>query len=372
MYHDQDGRLVKQQSKIARRYLRTTFIIDFVSILPYDTVRYMAPGKLSSTAIRFIRIPRLLKLLRLTRLMRIFRHWESHFGVLHQNMLALRLALMLFAVNHWLACVWGMIPFLQPESQYTWFSAWLGARDAVFFDGRPAYCNNEQYEVVNGVFRGTGLEQADTGKCYEHTELYVASLHWAMMTVTSIGYGDIVPQTVTEYSVCVVFMLIAGASWAVIIGGICGVVSAGDEVERNFNKVNDNMNRFMAKPENRIHVLTKRTVRKYMAHSKSAMRQRSHRSILSNLSPLLAGELTMQIPFIRSKMCAWLVKASAGFCAELIIGMKTHTFPPQEQIFPDDCMYVLKRGSVCSENLMPMRWISAFSKRAVRMMSWHS
>ena len=90
------------------------------------------------------------------------------------------------------------------------------------------------YEVVNGVFRGTGLEQADTGKCYEHTELYVASLHWAMMTVTSIGYGDIVPQTVTEYSVCVVFMLIAGASWAVIIGGICGgrVFATGENTAR--------------------------------------------------------------------------------------------------------------------------------------------
>ena len=64
-------------------------------------------------------------------------------------------------------------------------------------------------------------------------------------------------------------------------------------------------------------------------------------------------------------MCIWLVKTSAGFSAEMVITMKTATFPPQEQIFPDDCMYVLKRGSVCSENMMPMRWISAYAKRSV-------
>jgi hypothetical protein len=68
-------------------------------------------------------------------------------------------------------------------------------------------------------------------------------LSLSFSAVTSIGYGDIVPQNINEYAVCVVFMLVSGMAWAYIIGGICGIISTGDEVEKNFNLLNDNMNR---------------------------------------------------------------------------------------------------------------------------------
>jgi hypothetical protein len=41
-------------------------------------------------------------------------------------------------------------------------------------------------------------------------------------------------------------------------------------------------------------------------------------------------------------MCLWLKNSSAGFCAEIVIQMETSAYPPKEQIFPDECMYVLK------------------------------
>jgi hypothetical protein len=213
MFYDTDGRLVKNWYRIARRYLTGMFIVDFLSILPFDTVKFMAP-ELSDTTIRFMRLPRLLKLLRLSRVIKIFRRWESYFGVLHQSMMMAQLAMMLFLLNHWMACLWvsildvgqytvlwvsilyvgeyvyctthvlmpscidafppqGMLPYLQGEDSFTWFSAWLTSRE--FINLRPAICG-EEAEVINAVFRG------EPGECFTHTEIYVPALHWAMMT----------------------------------------------------------------------------------------------------------------------------------------------------------------------------------------------
>jgi hypothetical protein len=410
MYYDEDGRLISSFSLIAMRYLKRMFIVDVLSLLPYDTVKYMyEEGQLSDVTIRFIRIPRLLKLLRLSRIVKIFRRWETHFGILHKDMVIMRLASMLFGLNHWMACLWGLIPSLEAQGAYTWFTAWYESRD--FIGDRPAICHFEA-TVANAILRG------EIGECFHHTEVYVPSLHWAMMTVTSIGYGDVVPQNVFEYSICVIFMLLSGMCWAVIIGGICGIISTGDEVEKKFNLLNDDMNRFMATKSFKITTETKRHVRKYMQHSKGSMRNRAHKVIISNLSPLLAGEMSQKIPFIRNRMCIWLVKCSEGFCvsralfeslqhhsscnprashlstttlsmhipltlltspmhllgfwcvlffsqAEMVLNMHSYCYSPQERIFPEDCMYVLKKGSVCSENATPFLWISAHAKSTV-------
>merc|ERR1719160_1148872 len=38
--------------------------------------------------------------------------------------------------------------------------------------------------------------------------VYMWSLHWSVMTITSIGYGDYSPQRSVEYFVCILFMYI--------------------------------------------------------------------------------------------------------------------------------------------------------------------
>lgn len=45
-------------------------------------------------------------------------------------------------------------------------------------------------------------------------------------TLTSIGYGDVVPISNTERAFCVFLMLISGIVWACILGNIAGLYSA--------------------------------------------------------------------------------------------------------------------------------------------------
>ena len=71
MYHDDDGRLIKTRSRIAKRYIRGWFLIDVVTILPYDFAKLIVP-KNAVKIVKLIRLMRLLKLARIVRASRIF------------------------------------------------------------------------------------------------------------------------------------------------------------------------------------------------------------------------------------------------------------------------------------------------------------
>ena len=52
------------------------------------------------------------------------------------------------------------------------------------------------------------------------TELYVNAMYFSVTTMTTIGYGDIVPVSTSEYIVVIFLELLAGITFAYVIGKI--------------------------------------------------------------------------------------------------------------------------------------------------------
>ena len=52
---------------------------------------------------------------------------------------------------------------------------------------------------------------------------YVVSLHWSMMTVTSIGYGDISPASLIEYGISILCQFIGAVTWAACVSQLAGI-----------------------------------------------------------------------------------------------------------------------------------------------------
>jgi hypothetical protein len=181
MFKDRDGNLVKDQGRINTRYLKGWFMMDFLTILPYDSVKYMMPNSGDMMLLRLIRLARLVKLLRLLRASRIFNRWEIRLGMQHSTFLTIKLLVKIAALNHWMACCWGLLAFMQPESSSTWLTVWLEDLPTT-----PDWCKGGDHPGAHPLQNGAARDG-----CFNHTEVYVVSLHWAMMTVSTPLYTHV-------------------------------------------------------------------------------------------------------------------------------------------------------------------------------------
>ena len=93
---------------------------------------------------------------------------------------------MLF-VAHWLACIWH---FIGDQENLAGSFNWL---------------------IKNGI------DQSDW-----YTK-YIASIYWATATMTTVGYGDIVPVTTVEKIFGMIVMLLACCIFAYIMNSIGGI-----------------------------------------------------------------------------------------------------------------------------------------------------
>jgi hypothetical protein len=67
--------------------------------------------------------------------------------------------------------------------------------------------------------------------------LYVLSLYFSVMTLCTVGYGDIHPITFAEHIVCIIMMLVGGIVWAYLIGCLTAIVSNLDRHGNRFKQV---------------------------------------------------------------------------------------------------------------------------------------
>merc|ERR1719379_137161 len=74
---------VRNKRDIRLRYLKSWFLLDFFSVLPFDVIALVSddPATQNLMAFRLIRLLRLLKLLRMLRASRILVRWEMKIAI---------------------------------------------------------------------------------------------------------------------------------------------------------------------------------------------------------------------------------------------------------------------------------------------------
>jgi len=307
---------INDPSAIALHYIQSWFLIDLVSVIPFDLLLTLVDHGSSNghstthryRIIKVIRALRLLKLMRVLRASRIAKRWQNDFSISQQKLTMFKFLIILIISGHWMACFWGLIGFLQ-DASHTWITV----------------------EVSKGFVKPE--------------ELYVAALHWSIMTLTSIGYGDVVGVTVVERTCGIVAMLFSGCLWANVIGGFSAAATALDQRRMEFNTMMDELNSVMQ--EHQLPRSMRSRVRHffYQKHDLGNTPMRLN-LLLEQMSPELCREVCMHVN------SHWLFSinlfdtCSDRFFVEISTRMKPLVFAPEEYFGDIFVLYILHRGIV--------------------------
>lgn len=325
----ESGEIVKDIHRIRALYFRGWFTCDILSVLPFESVssglKYISPGTGESLqslkVLRVVRLLRLIKLLRVVRASRIFARWESSIGLSFSTISVLKFSLSMVLVSHWLACIFHLVPQ---------------------FDEQPPYKN---WLVGAGMW--------DSGVMSR----YIISLYWSVTTVTTVGYGDITPQSDFERFMATIFMVIGGIFYAYVMGSICGIVSSLDRAGTAYKQTMDILNLYM--DEVKLPYKDRMALREYFMYCRSMQRSLFYKDVLQQMSPGLQGRFAKHVYgqwlggvyFLRLKPNLSekpLHGHGDNFVSRIALFLEPEAFPPQEPIIKKGertlKMYIIVRG----------------------------
>ena len=199
-WYDERGYIVRNQRQIAMHYLRTWFLPDFAGSFPFDQVIALMledqSGLSSTNFVRVLRFLRMIKLLRAVRLMNRLNRLKQKEGFEQfSNAIGVASAMFLIIfVAHLLGCCFTMLLDSEDGNSVNWLSHY-----------------------------NPDLPYADTWT------RYVTAVYWAVVTITTMGYGDVVPVTHIE-RIYVIFVVIIGAVvFSYCMGTISSLISQVSE-----------------------------------------------------------------------------------------------------------------------------------------------
>lgn len=222
--YEERGVLIVNRTQIAKNYLKSWFVIDVVTTIPFQLLEKLDStsndlGVSDSKALRLARIPRLYRLLRIFRLLRILKLMKKEANSSKSQMAKaiklgnsikemLTIISTIIFTNHLVACLW----FFQAKLLDFPDNCWVRKEDIIDEDA---------------------------------SRQYLISFYWAFQTLLTIGYGDISVSSDIEKIAAIIWMIAGVGFYSYTIGNMVQMIQNFDienqelqnniEILKNFN-----------------------------------------------------------------------------------------------------------------------------------------
>ena len=203
------SRLIWDKRIIAIKYLRGWFWIDVISSFPVDLSMNGSVSR-GSVVARILSGLGLLRLLRLYRVRQMMSELERKASMPYFALLVIKFTLLIALSAHWSACMLYYIARMEDFDE----TSWVYAVDPDL----PSMPFSDQYTTA---------------------------LYWAVVTLTTVGYGDISPRSNAERSVAMIIMILNMGVTAYILGNITQLVTKEDATIMAFRDNTNSLQRFM-------------------------------------------------------------------------------------------------------------------------------
>ncbi|XP_025753447.1 potassium voltage-gated channel subfamily H member 1a isoform X3 [Oreochromis niloticus] len=212
------GEVISDPKLIRMNYLKTWFVIDLLSCLPYDVIN--AFENVDEGISSLFSSLKVVRLLRLGRVARKLDHYIEYGAAV------LVLLVCVFGLAaHWLACIWysiGYYEIIDEETNIIRKDSWLYILAETV--GSPYYYNDSSGNWDGGP---------------NNDSVYITSLYFTMTSLTSIGFGNIAPTTDGEKIFAVAMMMIGSLLYATIFGNVTTIFQ---QMYANTNRYHEMLN----------------------------------------------------------------------------------------------------------------------------------
>ncbi|XP_011893964.1 PREDICTED: potassium voltage-gated channel subfamily H member 7 isoform X6 [Cercocebus atys] len=318
-YVNQNEEVVSDPAKIAIHYFKGWFLIDMVAAIPFDLLIFGSGSDETTTLIGLLKTARLLRLVRVAR--KLDRYSEYGAAVL-------MLLMCIFAlIAHWLACIWYAIGNVE----------------------RPYLTDKIGWLDSLGQQIGKRYNDSDSSSGPSIKDKYVTALYFTFSSLTSVGFGNVSPNTNSEkiFSICV--MLIGSLMYASIFGNVSAIIQRLYSGTARYH-----MQMLRVKEFIRFHQIPnplRQRLEEYFQHAWTYTNGIDmNMEVLKGFPECLQADICLHLNQTLLQNCKAFRGASKGCLRALAMKFKTTHAPPGDTLVHCGdvltALYFLSRGSI--------------------------
>lgn len=296
------GKLILNPHQIRLNYLKTWFILDFVAAFPFEIFYYFNLGDILGIPLlndrAFLRSLYIIRVVRLFRLIHYLKEWQRS-QILNPAILRLiSLFVWVGIIVHWVALAWIYIGRFDPNQS--------------------------------------------------HLDNYILALYWAVTTMTTIGYGDIVPNTRNQYIFAILVEFGGVGLFGYIIGSITSLLANLDLSKTQFREKLEKLTVFMK--SRHIPIELQQKIRLYYEYLWETKRGSPEQEILNVLPRSLKVEVAIALHSELLKKVPLFQNAELSLIRQLVLHLEPNIYLPGDIIFHQGeighGMYFIAKGKV--------------------------